>query len=310
MLSRMDLQLPLRRLELFCTVVDEGGVTRASERLQVAQPWVSAQLRTVEKAVNAPLFVRDGRRLALTEAGHRFYAWAREVLAGGTQVQRDIDDLTSGAAGSLSVAASMAIGTYLLPPLMTDLRRDRAGADITVHIAEPARALRSAEIGEVDLAVTTWFHDVDGPLRSEKLWDEPLVLCAAPNGPPDTDTIDLAALVDLPVVGVPAGVAFERVLTDQLQAQGIPPLSYVIRLGHAEALKRAVTANGWVCLAPEYTVTDDVAVGRLRAVRFRDATPVESIGLFHRDDKHFSPLQRAAVESLREVAARKRSPTS
>jgi LysR family transcriptional regulator, low CO2-responsive transcriptional regulator len=305
----MDLQLQLRRLELFCTVVDEGGVTRAAERLQVAQPWVSAQLRIVERAVDAPLFVRDGRRIALTEAGHRFHAWAREVLAGSARVQRDIDDLTAGTAGSLSVASSMAIGTYLLPPLMTDLRRERPGADITVHINEPARALRSTEIGEVDLAVTTWFDDVDpGPLYSEKLWDEPLVLCAAVDGPPDADAISLADVASLPVVGVPAGVAIERTLADQLAAHGVGPLSYVIRLGHAESLKRAVIANGWVCLAPEYCVAEDAALGRLRAVRFTDATLVESIGLFHREAQYFSPLQRAAVDALRDAAALRSGP--
>lgn len=131
------LQLQLRRLDLFCTVVDEGGVTRAAERLHVAQPWVSAQLRTLEKAAGAPLFVRDGRRLALTEAGRRFHSWAADVLASSGQVRRDIENLGAGLAGSLTVATSMAIGTYLVPPLLTELRHERTGADITVHISEP-----------------------------------------------------------------------------------------------------------------------------------------------------------------------------
>jgi hypothetical protein len=107
------LQLQLRRLDLFCTVVDEGGVTRAAERLHVAQPWVSAQLRTLEKAAGAPLFVRDGRRLALTEAGRRFHSWAADVLAGSAQVRRDIENLGAGLAGSLTVETSMAIGTVM-----------------------------------------------------------------------------------------------------------------------------------------------------------------------------------------------------
>lgn len=303
----MSLSPQLRRLETFCAVVDEGGVTRAAERFQVAQPWVSAQLRTLEKAVNAPLFVREGRRIVLTEAGTRFYAWAKEVLASGAQVQRDIEDLNSGAAGSLSVATSMAIGTYLIPPLMTDLRRERAGADITISISEPSVAMRRVEIGEVDFAVTTWYDDVPpAGVQAEKLWDEEIVLCAAPGGPPDGDEIDLADTLGLPIVGVPAGVAIERVLDEQLRAHGLPAPSYVIRLGHAEALKQAVAANDWVCFAPRYCVADDVASGRLRAVRIRDADLAEGIGLFSRDTSWFSPLQRAAVAALRDVAAGKR----
>jgi DNA-binding transcriptional LysR family regulator len=297
------LQLPLRRLDLFCTVVDEGGVTRAAERLHVAQPWVSAQLRSLEKAVGAPLFVRDGRRLALTEAGRRLYAWATEVLAGGAQVQRDIEHLSSGTAGSLIVATSMAIGTYLVPPLLTELRKERAGADITVRISEPAAALRSVEIGEVDFAVATWSDEIDhGALHAEKLWEEPLVLACAPHGPPHADAVDLAEIAELPVVGVPAGVAFDHMLTHQLRRHGVVRVPYVIRLGHAEAMKRAVAANDWVCLAPRYVVADDVAAGRLRAVEIRDARLVEGIGLFHRTAKYFSPLQEAAVATLRQTS--------
>jgi DNA-binding transcriptional LysR family regulator len=298
------LQLPLRRLDLFCTVVDEGGVTRAAERLHVAQPWVSAQLRSLEKAVAAPLFVRDGRRLALTEAGRRLYSWATEVLAGSAQVQRDIEHLSSGTAGSLIVATSMAIGTYLVPPLLTELRKERAGADITVRISEPAAALRSVEIGEVDFAVATWSDEIDhGALHAEKLWEEPLVLACAPDGPPHADAVDLAEIAELSVVGVPAGVAFDRILTHQVRRHGVDQVPYVIRLGHAEAMKRAVAANDWVCLAPRYVVTDDVAAGRLRAVEIRDARLVEGIGLFHRAAKYFSPLQQAAVTTFREMSA-------
>ncbi|MDL5158259.1 LysR family transcriptional regulator [Actinomycetospora termitidis] len=303
----MSLLSQLRRLEMFCAVVDEGGVTRAAERFHVAQPWVSAQMRTLEKAVDAALFVREGRRIVLTEAGRRLYAWATETLAGAAQAQRDIDDLHSGAAGTLAVATSMAIGTYLIPPLMTDLRRERAGADITISISEPAVAMRRVETGEVDFAVTTWMDEVPPPgVQAEKLWDEPIVLCAAPDGPPAGDTIDLAEVAALPLVGVPAGVAIERVLDRQLRAAGLAPPSYVIRLGHAEALKRAVADNGWVCFAPLYCVADDVAAGRLRAVRVADADLAEAIGLFSRDTSWFSPLQRAAVATLRDVAVRKR----
>jgi DNA-binding transcriptional LysR family regulator len=304
----VDSRVPLRRLEVFCLVVDEGGVTRAAERLLVAQPGVSAQLRSLEKSLGATLFARAGSTLTLTEAGERFYLWAKEVLAGSVQVQRDVDELAAGTAGSLTVASSMAIGTYLLPPLMTDLRVDRPRAEITVHISEPKVALHDAEIGGVDFAVITWLDDpVPDTLQAEKLWEEPLVLVAAPAGPPDADVVDLADVMELPLVGVPKNVAFHRMLVDQLREHGMPELPAVVRLGHAEAIKRAVAVNGWVGLAPRYCVEDDVAAGRLRTVAIRDATLVEGIGLYHRSAKYFSPLQQAALAALRHTAERKRA---
>ncbi|MFJ8815158.1 LysR family transcriptional regulator [Amycolatopsis thermoflava] len=301
----MDTRVPLRRLETFCLVVDEGGVTRAAKRLMIAQPAVSAQVASLEKTLGAELFVRAGSRLVLTEAGQRVYHWAKEVLAGSVQVQRDVDELAAGTAGSVVVAASMAIGTYLLPPIMTGLRRRRPGAEITVHINEPAVALRSAQLGEVDFAVTSWLdEDVPEALSAEKLWEEPLILCASPDGPPDGDEVRVRDLAALPFVGVPTTVAFHRLLQVQLHSHGIADLPVTIRLGHAEAIKQAVADNGWVCFAPWYAVARDLAEGRLRQVRLADAAFHEGIGLYHRTAKYFSPLQTAALDALREAAAR------
>lgn len=296
----MDTHISLRRLQVFRLIVQNGSVTRAAEMLGVAQPAVSAQLRSLEKAMGAPLFVRAGNRLELTEAGRRVSRWAEEVLAGSEQVGREVLQLAAGTTGSVTVASSMAIGSYLLPPIMTALLAERPGADITVHIGEPATALRSVSIGTADLAVVTWDddHDTSG-LVAQRLRDEPLVLCASHDGPPAGDAIDLADLAGLPFLGVPNPVTYQRMLTRQLRAHGVPDLNVVMRLGHAEPIKRALVANQWVALIPAYAVGDDVAAGRLRIVEVRGARFSEGIALVTRDGGYLSSLAHATIEAIR-----------
>lgn len=294
--------MSLRRLAVLRAVVEAGGVTRAAELLHVAQPAVSAQLRAIERSFGGQLFFRAGNRLTLTEAGERVYQWANEVHSGGVRVQREVQDLAAGLAGSLTITSSMAIGTYLLPGIATALLAERPGADITVHVSEPDAALRAVELGESDLAVTTWLDEPVGEvLVSEKLWEEPLVLCASPDGPPEGDAVDLAELEGLPFVGAPVGVAFQRMVEAQLRAHGVGALDVKIRLGHAEAIKQAVVANRWVCLSPGYTFAEEVNRGRLRKVPIRGARLVEGIGMHYRRGRQFSPLQEAALEALRAV---------
>lgn len=300
----MDTRTPLRRLEIFCLVVDEGGVTKAADRLLIVQPAVTAQLRALERTMNAVLLRRSGNGVVLTEAGERVYAWAKDVLAGGAQVQRDVEQLAAGDAGSLVVHASMAIGTYLLPPLLTRLRLERPAASITVHIGEPAAAVRAARLGVADFAVATLqdpADDVVDPgsgLVATPLWEEPIVVGMGPGGPPAGEGLALADLADLPMVAPPQDVAFDRMLSAQLRRHGVPALDVVIRLGHAEAIKQTVVDNGWACLIPGYVIANDVAAGRMRAVPIRDARLTENIGLHHRTTKFFSPLQQAAVDAL------------
>ncbi|MGY1739457.1 MULTISPECIES: LysR family transcriptional regulator [unclassified Blastococcus] len=298
----MDVRVSLQRLRVFCLVVDAGGVTRAAERLLVAQPAVSAQLRALETSLGAQLFVRRGSSLVLTEAGSRVYQWATQVLAGATAVARDIDELTRGTAGSVRIASSMGIGSYLVPPIMARLRSERPHADITVHVGEPATMLRAAAVGDVDFAVATWTPTGHDELRAELLWEEPLVLCASPSGPPDGDAVPLTAITRLPYVGVPQDIAFHGMVESQLRAHGVSEWPHVLRLGHAEPIKRAVAEYGWVTLAPRYAVADELATGRLRAVEITDASLHEGVGLYLRADAYLSPLKQAAIDALRAAA--------
>jgi LysR family transcriptional activator of nhaA len=78
--------LNYHHLRYFWAAAREGGVTRASERLNVSQPAISAQIRTLEEALGEKLFTRSGRTLALTEAGHLVYRYAEEIFGLGTEL--------------------------------------------------------------------------------------------------------------------------------------------------------------------------------------------------------------------------------
>ena len=304
----MEQQLSLRRLEIFCLVVETGAVTRAAEQLMIAQPAVSSQIKSLERWFGAPLFTRTAGRLQLTEAGDRAYGWARETLARSVRVQRDVQEIAAGGAGRVVVTSSMAVGTYLLPPALSRVRVEREGADITLHVAQPEHAIHAVEAGEADFAVTTWHdHAVPATLSYEHLGDQPLVLCAAPEGPPATDTIELHDLPRLPFVSVPANVAFHRTIEAQMQQLGVGDLHVVIRLGHAESMRQAVIDQRWVALLPQYCVATDLHRGRLRAIEVTGLDIREQIVLVQRRDRYFSPLQLAVRSSLVEAVASRTS---
>src|SRR5262245_27120478 len=72
--------LDLNLLRTFMVVAETGSVTAAAGRLYLTQPAVSAALRRLTIAVGVPLFVRSGRRLALTARGRRLFGLARPHL--------------------------------------------------------------------------------------------------------------------------------------------------------------------------------------------------------------------------------------
>lgn len=300
----MDTQLSLRRLEVFRLVVDERSVTRAAEVLMVAQPAVSAQLRSLEAWVGAKLFVRRGNRLVLTEAGERTNQWAKEVLAGSAQIRRDVGDLASGETGRVIVASSMAVGTYLLPPVLARLGKSRPLAEITVSISRPDEVVHAVETGECDFAVLNWDErELPESTRFETLQTVPLFVFATERLVPAGAKLTMDEAMALPLVGAPKEVVYQRNLVTQLSAEGRPEPKFVIRLGHAEAMKRAAIEHDWAVIAPMYALGLD-GESALRPIDVSGFDLNEQIILVYRRDKHFSPLQTAAVNAIREDLGR------
>ena len=73
--------LDLNLLRAFVSVVDAGGFTRAGERVHRTQSTVSQQIKRLEDAAGRPLFLREGRKVRLTEDGERLLGYARRILA-------------------------------------------------------------------------------------------------------------------------------------------------------------------------------------------------------------------------------------
>jgi len=86
MYSSSVVSLNYQHLERFWAVVREGGVTRASQRLHVSQPTVSAQVRKLEETLGEKLLVRAGRGVALTDAGRAIYRYADEIFSLGREL--------------------------------------------------------------------------------------------------------------------------------------------------------------------------------------------------------------------------------
>ncbi|WP_026310590.1 LysR family transcriptional regulator [Parafrankia elaeagni] len=296
----MQTQLSLRRLEVFCLVVEECSVTRAAEALLVAQPAVSAQLRALEAWVGAPMFQRQGNRLVLTEAGERTHRWASGVLAGAAAVRREVGDLAGGETGRVVVFSSLAVGTYVVPPVLARLGRERPRADITVATSRPDEVVHAVESGECDLAVLNWDQrPLPETVDLERLATVPLGVYVSPELVERGAALSVAEAMALPLVGAPGNVVYQRNLESQLRAADQPVPHFVLRLGHAEAMKRAAVTNGWGLIAPSYAVDVEVADGRLHRLDLPDLDLSEEIVLLRRHDKLWSPLQQAAVAALR-----------
>lgn len=98
--------LHYQHLFYFWMVAQEGGVTAAARRLRLAQPTISAQLRTLEDVLGVDLFVRQGRRIELSETGRTVFSYADEIFRLGSELISVLDGGKSSAREVLRVGVA------------------------------------------------------------------------------------------------------------------------------------------------------------------------------------------------------------
>jgi DNA-binding transcriptional LysR family regulator len=297
----LDSRISLQKLEVFCRVVELGSVSRAAETLFVAQPVVSAHVKSLEERVGAKLLRRRSNRMVPTEAGEAVYAWARDVLTRSREMEREVLGLAHGARGAAVIASSMTAGSYMLPDILADFRRAREGAEITLMTSDPEHAGAATRAGECDFGVVIAEED-QGDLRElahERLAEEDIVLVAAGGRFPPGAELDVDDLTELPFVASPADSARQRLIDRRLLELGLAAPRVAIQLGHAESMKRAVRGGLGVAFMFRSSVGEEIAGGELQEIPLRGVALTAPVLLLRRPDKSFTPLQRELMDAIR-----------
>jgi len=202
-------------------VVEEGGFTRAAERVHVSQSGVSAQVRQLERELGQVLLDRTTRRVALTPAGAAVLPHARAALTAVAALRRAADDLGGLVTGQ--VAVGMVTGCAL-PGLFEGLAAfTRAHPNVRLSLTEGAsdEMTRAVRAGDLDLAVVGAFGPPLPGTERVVVVDEPVVLATAPDGPLTGDgPVALRDLSGVPLVGLPRGAGVRAAFDAACAAAG------------------------------------------------------------------------------------------
>jgi DNA-binding transcriptional LysR family regulator len=228
----------LDQLEAFAVVVELGSFSAAAARLNLTQPAISFQIRQLERRLGIRLIERVGRRAQATAAGLDLLPHIGRIEA---TIAGAIDAMAGHAEG---VAGRVRIGTtaciYLLPPLLSELRRHFPSLEIVVRTGNSPEILRALDDNALDVALVT----LPAPGRIfvvKKLLDDEIVAVFPPGtDPPETPSP--AALAEWPVLLYEPGGNARRVIDDWFRQAGVA-LKPVMELGSIEAIKELVAAG-------------------------------------------------------------------
>jgi len=186
--------MELSQLRYVVAIAEKGNFTRASERLDIAQPSISQQIIKLEKELGHKLFHRLGRKAVLTEAGAVFVERARRILFEVETASKELSDHPS-LERRITVGAISTVAPYLLPAMIQRCRKRYPNLQINIKENFTYNLIQGVLEGELDLGIGS-MPIKDPRLSVETLLKEPLLLVVAKGHPlatrPDVKAADLA----------------------------------------------------------------------------------------------------------------------
>ncbi|MBX7185623.1 MAG: LysR family transcriptional regulator [Vicinamibacteria bacterium] len=146
--------LNYHHLRYFWAVVREGGITRASERLHVSQPAISAQLRELERSLGARLHTRSGRSLVLTDVGRLTFQYAEQIFGIGKELVEVVTGRSAPRPRALSIGIVDAVPKLIVYRLVEPALRLKPAVRVVCVEGKPDRLIADLATHQLDLVLS------------------------------------------------------------------------------------------------------------------------------------------------------------
>ena len=270
--------MDLKQLKTFIRVAETGSLSKASDRLRLAQPALSRHIKLLEQAVRAPLFVRSGRGMLLTDAGQRLL---NRVAGLVYQLESSLDEVrSSGAMPSGTVAFGMmpTVSYLLAARLMRRVAEELPAVSLRVVDGYAGHLIDWLQRGEID-ATLLYGPASDFHARTTSLAFEELVLVgptAASEVRTDSISTKMLAGFDLVLPSRPHGL---RAVAEAAARKAGVELKVRFEADSFHVLKELVEIGLGRTLLPRSAIHREETAGHLQAIRIRNPKIMREIVL-------------------------------
>jgi DNA-binding transcriptional LysR family regulator len=299
--------MDLQALRYFVEVARRQGFTRASESLHVTQPAISKKVKALEDELGAPLLLREGRRVRLTDAGRLVLERAQGVLDALRGLEEEVVELSSLRRGRLRIGMPPVVGVAFLPTLLAEYHQQYPGIALELreegsHDIEARVLNRDLDVGAVVLPTDERAFATMPFVREE------LRAVFHPSHPlARRRTVGLRELAEVPFVLYRPEFALHGHIIDACRRAGFKP-TVVSESSHWDFIVAMVAANIGMALLPE-TICRKLDRRQVRTIRMEAPTISWNVALIWRRDRQLPPATRAFLELAgRRLVAGSKSP--
>ena len=294
------MNITLRQLYGFKAVAEAGTFTAAAQRLKVAQPALSLNIRGLESELGARLFDRTTRRVELTAAGREFLQSIDKLIVDLEHAVQNARDLAERKRGRLVVAAPPLLAALVVPGAVADYKKRYPAIDITVIDTQTNVIVDKVRSGEADCGIGTFSESEEG-IRRENLFEDTLMAwCPAQSQCARSSRL---AWKDLPAGQLIAMTRDSRIrfLVEQAYQSAGQDVQPAYEVSHMTTAIMMVEAGLGIAVLPAYVWGFARAFNVVSKV-LSDPEVRREVAIVHADGRALSPAAEAFLPYLRKRA--------
>lgn len=272
-----------QQLVTFSTVIGEGSMTAAAEKLYLTQPAVSQQIRNLEEEVGAELLVRGARNAKATAQGQILYDYAKRIIALTQQAQVAIQTMGAQIQGTLRIGTLNSVGLYLISPVVGMFLKHNTKLNIKLEYGDGEELIEKLNNDQMDIvilpdAVTEYGKNINGERRlllKDEMW-----LVGSGRDAALPSEVDLKHIGERPYVRLTDRYPnFEKILESKFKEMNFTP-EPVFETSNVGTLKRVIESGlGWGFL-PAHSIKKHVRSGRMTVIEVNDVTYPVNVYLY------------------------------
>ena len=292
-LSRLD----IKQLKTFICVAETGSLSAASDRLRLAQPALSRQIKLLEHKTGAQLFQRTVKGMILTESGEKLLSRVSGIIR---QLEQAVDEVRSSSesiTGNVAIGLMPSINSVLAVRLIEKVKSELPQVTLRIVEGYSGHLIEWLHRGDLDISFLYGpAHDLH--LRCTGLLYENIALISAPGKLNNLGKeIQLSDIAHLPIV-LPSRPHGIRILVDNAVAKAGVKLNVEISGDAFEVLKSLVKTGNYHAFIPLSAVNEDIREGTLEARTFISPTIKRQLVLAMAPDRKNTRAAQATLKII------------
>mgnify|MGYP001386519555 CR=1 FL=1 len=287
----------ISQLETLITISKTMSFRKAGELLNLTQPAVSAQIKSLEDEFNTVLVDRN-QPVTLTDRGKVFLEHAEKILQIVDELKQKLADLNETPQGHIVLGTTTSIAIQILPRVLAYFQNQFPLIKTSIHSMNSTQIMASVESGMVDLGIG-YLTEKNNNLETSVLYYDTFELVVSPDHPlSNVKHMSIEALRDIPLILLSPDTAMRRFVDQLFKQYDIQP-HIVMELSSSEEVKRMAELNMGAAIVSKLSAMNELKRGTLKMIQVSELEVSHPVGIVYKAGRYLNSAMRQFLNDLK-----------